>query len=81
MRLCPHLLLTDQRVHVEGKEEAVEQVVSQHVTEKLTVDDEDVVQIVKMVQVLSYQITEFSSVFMSEDNGWRWGKMQCCKFR
>ncbi len=43
--------------------------VGQHVIEKLTVDDEDVVQIVKMVQVLSYQIAEFSSVFMSNENG------------
>lgn len=43
--------------------------VGQHVIEKLTVDDEDVVQIVKMVQVLSYQIAKFSSVFMSDENG------------
>lgn len=57
----------DQRVHIEGQEEAVEQVVGQHVIKKLTVDDEDVIQIVKMVQMLSYQVTQFSSVLMSDD--------------
>ncbi|TRY86908.1 hypothetical protein DNTS_009027 [Danionella cerebrum] len=63
--LGPHLLLADQREHIEGQEEAVQQVVSQHIIQKLTVDDEDVIQIVKMVKVLGNQITELSSVFMS----------------
>lgn len=74
--MCPHLLLADQRVHVEGQEQAVEQVVRQHVIEKLTVDDEDVVQIVEMVQMLGYQIAEFSSVFMSDEKGYRWENVQ-----
>lgn len=62
-----HLLLGDQRVCIEGQEESVEQVVGQHIIKKLTVDDKDVIQIVKVVQMLSYQVTQFSSVLMPDD--------------
>lgn len=41
--------------------------VGQHIIKKLTVDDEDVVQIVKVVQMLSNQIAQFSSVLMSNN--------------
>lgn len=44
-----HCFRDNQRVDVEGKEQAVEEVVGQHIVKKFTVDDEDVVQVVKVV--------------------------------
>lgn len=39
---------------VERQEEPVEQVVCEHVVEELTVDDQDVIEVVQVVQVLSH---------------------------
>lgn len=64
----PHLLLANQGVDVEGQEEAVEQVVGEHVVEKLAVDDEDVVQVVQVVQVLGNQVTQLPPVLMPATN-------------
>lgn len=64
----PHLLLANQGVDVEGQEEAVEQVVGEHVIEKLAVDDEDVVQVVQVVQVLGNQVTQLPPVLMPATN-------------
>lgn len=36
--------------------------VRKHVIEELTVDDQDVIKIVQVVQVLSHQVTQFSSI-------------------
>lgn len=36
--------------------------VREHVIEELTVDDQDVIKIVQVVQVLSHQVTQFSSI-------------------
>lgn len=56
----------DQGEHVEGQEEAVEEVVRQDVVQEFTVDDEDVVQVVQVVQVLCNQVTQLPPVFMPE---------------
>lgn len=53
---CAHLLLADQRVDIERQEEAVQQVIGQHVVQELAVDDENVVQVVQVIQVLSHQV-------------------------
>ena len=55
----------NQRVDVEGQEQAVEEVVGQHIIKEFTVDDEDIVQVVQVVQVLRYQVTQLPSVPMS----------------
>lgn len=52
-----HRFRDNQRVDIEGQEQAVEQVVSQNVIKEFTVDDEDVVQVVQVVEVLCYQVT------------------------
>ena len=52
-----HRLGDDQRVDVEGQEQAVEQVVGQNVIKEFTVDDEDVVQVVQVVEMLRHQVT------------------------
>lgn len=52
-----HRLRDDQRVHVEGQEQTVEEVVRQYVVKEFTVDDEDVVQVVEVVKVLCHQVT------------------------
>lgn len=46
-----------QRVYIEGQEQTVEEVVCQNIVEEFTVDNEDVVQVVKVVQVFRYQVT------------------------
>lgn len=50
-------LRTNQRVDIQGQEQTVEEVVGQNVVEEFTVDDEDVVQVVEVVQVLCHQVT------------------------
>lgn len=55
----------NQRIDVEGQEQAVEQVVGQDVVEEFTVDDEDVVQVVQVVEVLGHQVAELPSVLVS----------------
>lgn len=52
-----YCLRANQRVDVEGQEQAVEKVISQNVVKEFTVDDEDVVQVVEMVKVFCYQVT------------------------
>lgn len=52
-----HRLGDDQRVHIEGQEQTVEEVVRQYVIEKFAVDYEDVVQVVEVVEVLCHQVT------------------------
>lgn len=56
-RCQTHRVLVLQRVHVEGQEEPVQQMVREHVIEELAVDDQDVVEIVQVVQVLGHQVT------------------------
>lgn len=36
--------------------------VREHVIEKLTVDDQDVIEIVQVVQVFSYKVTQFATI-------------------
>lgn len=50
-------LRANQRVDVEGQEQAVEKVISQNIIKEFTVNDEDVIQIVEMVKVFCYQVT------------------------
>lgn len=50
-------LWDNQRVDIEGQEQAVEEVVGQNVIKEFTVDDEDIVQVVEVVKVLRYQVT------------------------
>lgn len=50
-------LRANQRVDIEGQEQAVEKVISQNIVKEFTVNDEDVIQVVKMVKVLCYQVT------------------------
>lgn len=57
-----YLVLVLQRVHIEGHEEPVQQVVREHVIEELTVDDEDVIEIVQVVQVLGHQVAQFPPI-------------------
>lgn len=57
-----HLVLVLQRAHVERQEEPVEQVVGEHVVEELTVDDQDVIEIVQVVQVLGHQVTQLPPI-------------------
>lgn len=66
MKGVGYRLGADQGVHVEGQEEAVEQVVRQDVVQEFTVYDEDVVQVVQVVQVLCNQVTQLPPVFMPE---------------
>lgn len=61
-----HLGLALQRGHIERQEEAVEQVVGEHVAEELAVDDEDVVEIMQVVQVLRHQVTQLAPVPVPE---------------
>lgn len=61
-QLQTHLVRVLQGVHIEGQEEPVEQVVCEHIVEELTVDDQDVIEIVQVVQVLSHQVTQFSPI-------------------
>lgn len=61
-RSMAHLLVADQGVDVEGQEEPVEQVVGQHVVQELTVNDQDVIEIVQVVQVLSDKVTKLPPV-------------------
>lgn len=57
-----HLVGVLQGVHVERQEKPVEQVVGEYVIEELAVDDQDVVEIVQVVQVLSHQVTQFPPI-------------------
>lgn len=50
-------LRANQRVDIEGQEQTVEEVVGQYVVKEFTVNNEDIVQIVEMVQVLRHQVT------------------------
>lgn len=59
-----HLVLVLQRVHVERQEEPVEQVVREHVVEELAVNDQDVIEIVQVVQMLSHQVTQLPPIPM-----------------
>lgn len=59
-------LRTDQRVDIEGQKETIEEVICQDVVQEFTVDDEDVVQVVEMIEVLCYQVTQLPSVLMPE---------------
>lgn len=65
MKEVGYRLGADQGVHVEGQEEAVEEVVRQDVVEEFTVYNEDVVQVVQVVQVLCNQVAQLPPVFMS----------------
>lgn len=66
MKEVGYRLGADQGVHVEGQEEAVEEVVRQDVVQEFTVYDEDVVQVVQVVQVLCDQVTQLPPVLMPE---------------
>lgn len=61
----PYRLRDDQRVDIEGQEETVEEVVGQNVVKEFTVDDENIVQVVQVVEVLGYQVTQLPPVPMS----------------
>lgn len=50
-------LWANQRVDIEGQEQAVEKVVGQNIIEKFTVNNEDIIQVVEVVKVLCYQVT------------------------
>lgn len=50
-------LWANQRVDIEGQEQTVEEVVGQNVVKEFTVDDEDIIQVVEVVEVLGYQVT------------------------
>lgn len=52
-----YCLRANQRVDVEGQEQAVEKVISQNIVKEFTVYDEDVIQVVEMVKVFCYQVT------------------------
>ena len=62
---CTYCLRANQRVDVEGQEQAVEKVISQNIVKKFTVYDEDVIQVVEMVKMFCYQVTQFASVLVS----------------
>lgn len=65
-QLQTHLVRILQGVDVERQEEPVEQVVCEHIIEELTVDDQDVIEIVQVVQVLSHQVTQFPPIPVPE---------------
>lgn len=50
-------LRANQGVDIEGQEQAVEEVVGQYVVQEFTVNNEDIVQVVEVVQVLCHQVT------------------------
>lgn len=50
-------LWANQRVDIKGQEQAVQEVVSQNVVEEFTVDNENIIQVVEVVQMLCYQVT------------------------
>lgn len=50
-------LWANQRVDIEGQEQAVEKVVGQNIIEEFTVNNEDIIQVVEVVKVLRYQVT------------------------
>lgn len=49
--------MANQRVHIEGQEQAVEKVIGQNIVKEFTVNNEDIIQVVQVVKVFCNQVT------------------------